>query len=146
MPGIVCAIRGGPFSRPTIEKAIDLAKETGEKVHFLYVVNLEFLSNSLHLHLDVMEEEVSEMGEFILLSAQEKAKALGVEAEGVIRKGKVGRMIIEVCKEIDANYVVMGKPVEEQEDNVLDFGTLSEFAAKIEEASRAKVVFSEGLH
>jgi nucleotide-binding universal stress UspA family protein len=144
MPGIICAIRGGPNSRPTIEKAIELSKDTGGQIYFLYVVNLEFLSNSLHSHLNVMEEEVSEMGEFILLNAQEKAKRWGVAAEGVIRKGKIGEEIIGVCKDVDADYVILGKPVQDQEHNMLDFGTLGEFAKEIEEASGAKVVFAEG--
>ena len=37
MPGIVCAIRGGPASRPTIAKSIQLAEETGLTLYFLYV-------------------------------------------------------------------------------------------------------------
>lgn len=46
MPGIVCAIRGGPSSQPTIATSIKLASETGETIHFLYVVNLDFLTHS----------------------------------------------------------------------------------------------------
>ena len=46
MPGIVCAVRGGPASQPTIEKAIALALETGLPLCFLYVVNLDFLSQT----------------------------------------------------------------------------------------------------
>lgn len=53
MSGIVCAIRGGPFSRPTIDKAIALSRESGQQVHFLYVINLDFLSNALHSHMPV---------------------------------------------------------------------------------------------
>ena len=44
MPGILCAVRGGPASQPTIAKAIALAQETGLPLYFLYVVNLDFLS------------------------------------------------------------------------------------------------------
>lgn len=34
MPGIVCAIRGGPSSQPTIATYIKLASETGETIYF----------------------------------------------------------------------------------------------------------------
>ncbi len=57
MPGIVCAIRGGPRSRPTIEKAIALAEEKQQKVYFLYVMNLDFLLQSLHSHISTVTEE-----------------------------------------------------------------------------------------
>ena len=62
MAGIVCAIRGGPYSRPTIEKSISLSIEKGQKIFFLYIVNLEFLSNALHANIQIMEEELREMG------------------------------------------------------------------------------------
>ena len=39
MSGIVCAIRGGPDSQPTIRRAISLAKETNLSLYFLYVIN-----------------------------------------------------------------------------------------------------------
>ena len=42
MSGIVCAVRGGPASQPTLQRAITLAKETGLPLFFLYVVNLDF--------------------------------------------------------------------------------------------------------
>ncbi len=47
MPGIICAIRGGPSSQPTIATSIQLAKDTKETIHFLYVVNLDFLTHSI---------------------------------------------------------------------------------------------------
>ena len=43
MSGILCAIRGGPASKATIARAIDLAHETGARLVFLYIVNLDFL-------------------------------------------------------------------------------------------------------
>ncbi|RMF49572.1 MAG: universal stress protein, partial [Anaerolineae bacterium] len=46
MSAIVCAIRGGPASQPTIRRAIALALETSLPLHFLYVVNLDFLSST----------------------------------------------------------------------------------------------------
>jgi len=36
MPGIICAIRGGPSSQPTIATTIKLASETGETIYCSY--------------------------------------------------------------------------------------------------------------
>lgn len=143
MSGIVCAIRGGPFSRPTINTAIALSKESGQSVHFLYVVNLDFLSNALHSNMIVMEEEMRQMGEFILLNAQETARKAGVESVTITRKGQVREEIIALCQETDASYVILGKPQHGQEHNVLASDALGDFAREIEQASGAKVVFAE---
>jgi hypothetical protein len=34
MPGILCAIRGGPSSQSTITTSIQLARDTGETIYF----------------------------------------------------------------------------------------------------------------
>ena len=47
MPGAICAIRGGPSNQPTITTPNNLTYETGETIHFLYVVNLDFLKKGL---------------------------------------------------------------------------------------------------
>jgi nucleotide-binding universal stress UspA family protein len=143
MTGIICAIRGGPFSRLTIKEAIALSKESEQTLYFLYVVNLDFLNNALHANVHVMTEEMHQLGEFILLNAQETARKSGVQAEAVIRKGQVGDEIIALCREKDADFVILGKPKTDQENNVIDLSALDAFAQRIEEASNAKVIFVE---
>ena len=100
MPGIVCAIRGGPESRRTIKKAITLSQESGQEIHFLYVINLDYLSGSLHTHVQIMTQELQKMGEFILLAAQETADKNKVTAHGITRKGSVAEEIIALCEEV----------------------------------------------
>jgi nucleotide-binding universal stress UspA family protein len=91
-----------------------------------------------------MTQELQKMGEFILLAAQETADKKNVVAHGITRKGNVAEEIIALCAEIDADFVILGRPKQEQQDNVLEEGHIEEFAQKIEEASGAKVVFAEG--
>ncbi len=141
MPGIVCAIRGGPRSRPTIEKAIALAEEKQQKVFFLYVMNLDFLSQSLHSHISTMTAEIRGMGEFILLAAEEKALRQNVDSEGVIRKGEVRAEIIALSQEIEAEFVLLGRPQTQEDPNVFEESTLTEFAQQIEKETAANVVF-----
>ena len=68
------------------------------------------------------------MGEFILLSAQEQASEAGAPAEGVIREGHVVEEIISYCEEQSPIYVVLGRPEEEGEDNLLSLERLQTFA------------------
>ena len=84
MSGIVCAVRGGPASQPTIHKAILLAQETGQKIHYLYVVNLDFLERTASSRTHTITKELRQMGEFILLTAQVQAQSQGVDADGAI--------------------------------------------------------------
>jgi nucleotide-binding universal stress UspA family protein len=142
MPGIICAIRGGPSSQPTIATSIQLAKDTKETIHFLYVVNLDFLTRSSSSKTNHISQEMSEMGEFILLSAQEQAAEHDLAAQGVIREGRVADEIIAFCEELDPKYVVLGRPQEEQEDNLLSNERLQAFADRITDVCQASVVFS----
>lgn len=145
MTGIICAVRGGPASQPTIERAIELAKETKLKLHFLYIVNLDFLSHTQISRVSTISEELHEMGEFILLTAQEKANSEGVRAEAIIRHGNVSEEIINLAKELQANYVILGLPVGEKEErNVFITGRIKEFGKLIEEQSGAKIVLAGG--
>ena len=102
MSGIVCAIRGGPDSQPTIAQAISLAKETELPLHFLYVVNLDFLSHTTSSRVHTISMEMHQMGEFILLSAQSLASTLGITTEGAIRHGNV-------MEEIGTNFFVASR-------------------------------------
>lgn len=144
MPGIVCAVRGGPASQPTIAKAIALAQETSLPLCFLYVVNLDFLSQTPTSRVHTISQEMHQMGEFILLMAQETSARDGVTAEGVVRHGRVGEEVIGLCHELEADYLVMGRPSLGHEDSVFTHDLLREFAARAEAQTGAKVVFPEG--
>ena len=144
MPGIVCAVRGGPASQPTIAKAIVVAQETGLPLYFLYVVNLDFLSQTPTSRVHTISQEMHQMGEFILLMAQETAARQGISADGVVRRGNVGEELIGLCHELEADYLVLGKPKIEQEDTVFTQELLHQFVARTEEQTGARVVFPEG--
>lgn len=142
MPGIVCAIRGGPKSKPTIERAISLAKESDLPIYFLYVVNLNFLSRTESSRVRIISDEMEQMGDFILLGAQAKAEKLGVQSDGVVRHGTVGDEIIALSQELKADYVVLGRPRGEQEEDVFTHELIGEFSTRIEHETGAEVVLT----
>jgi nucleotide-binding universal stress UspA family protein len=144
MPGIVCAVRGGPASQPTIARAIALAQETGQPLYFLYVVNLDFLSQTPTSRVHTISQEMHQMGEFILLMAQEMSARQGISAEGVVRHGSVGDELTGLCQELEADYLMVGRPKIEREDTVFTHDQLHEFVARIEGQTGATVVFPDG--
>jgi len=148
MSGIVCAVRGGPASQPTIAQAIAQAQQTGLPLYFLYVVDLDFLSHTSSSRVQTISKQMQQMGEFILLTAQTTAAAQGVNAEGVVRHGDVVGEITGLCHEIDADYLILGRPQgrEDDEESVFTQDMFKQFVAQIEEQTGARVVLPDGEH
>lgn len=144
MPGIVCAVRGGPASLNTIHKAVDFASETNLPLYFVYVINLDFLSHTASSRTRTITQEMRQMGDFILLIAEEKALDLGLTAQGMVRQGSVGEEIIAVCKEVGADYLIMGKPKGLEEEDVFTHERILQLSQRIETESGAKVIFVKG--
>ena len=143
MSGIVCAVRGGPDSHPTIETAISLAKQSGLALYFIYVVNVDFIDHTIRSRVQTILQQMQQMGEFILLTAQSPAKAKGVEAQGVVRHGNVADEISSWCHEIEADYLVIGRPQFQQESSLFTEVLLAEFIQQIEAQTGAKVILPE---
>ena len=143
MSGIVCAVRGGPSSRHTIDRAVALAQETGLSLHFLYIVNLDFLTHTVTSRVRTISEQMHQMGESILLTAQARAAAQGVTAHTVVRQGEVGEEISAFCHELGADYLVLGRPAGADEADVFTHDRLAQFRERIEEETGARVILSE---
>jgi nucleotide-binding universal stress UspA family protein len=144
MSGIVCAIRGGPDSQPTISKAIEIAREKNLPLNFLYIVNLDFLSHTISSRVHTLSKEMEQMGEFILLSAQALASAQGIQTQGFVRHGAVQEVIVGLCHEVDAEYLVLGYPHPTREESIFTHESLALFTGHIEEQTGAKVFLAGG--
>jgi nucleotide-binding universal stress UspA family protein len=145
MSGIVCAIRGGPASEPTIQQAIATAKEKNLPIYFLYVVDMNFLLRTRNVSLASVSREMYNMGEFILLTVQTRAEGQGVVAHSVVRDGQVGEQIIKLCREVEAQYVVLGRPRGKKDEDAFTDPKLRDFAAHIESETVAQVIFADGV-
>jgi nucleotide-binding universal stress UspA family protein len=105
------------------------------------VVNLDFLAYTASSRIRTITHEMRQMGDFILLNAQERANAKGVDAKGEVRQGNVGDEIITMCREIGADYVVLGQPLgQEEEKDVFTQERILKFSQRIEAESGARVV------
>jgi nucleotide-binding universal stress UspA family protein len=140
MSGIICAIRGGPASQPTIDYSIQLANETDQDVRFLYVINIDFLERTESSRVQTISVEMEHMGEFILLLACDGANSHGVKAEGTVRHGNISDEIIQLATELDAKHVVLGSPRGDGDEDVFTQERLGSLRDKIEQYTGAEVI------
>lgn len=112
MTTILCATRGGEASISTQEYAIAQALERQASLVFFYVTDVRFLNNAGAPILVDVATEIENMGEFLLLMAQERAQKAGVEASTLTKRGVFREALIAAVQEVNADLVVLGKPDE----------------------------------
>lgn len=137
MGKILCATRGGEASRRTQEQAIVLAKELGAELVFLYVVDMHFLDKTAAPIVVDVENELTKMGEFLLLLAKERAARQGVTATGMCRTGGVRDELMEAARQEGVSIVVLGRPA--GDESVFQLASLQNFAAQIEAETGVEV-------
>jgi nucleotide-binding universal stress UspA family protein len=136
MGKILCATRGGEASYRTQDAAIALAKECGDELLFLFVVDTHFLDRAGHaVRPDVVAEEMSHMGEFLLAMAQERAQRHSVAATYLLRRGEFRDELKATACEEGVDLVVLGQPA----------GTGSAFAPADLEAFAAEIESETGV-
>jgi len=132
MGKILCATRGGEASYRTQDAAIALARERGDSLIFLYVVDTHFLDRTERaVRPDVVAEEMARMGQFLLTMAQERAQAQGVQTEVRIRHGEVLEEPKAAALEEKADLVILGHPG--KEESTFRQADLESIAREIEE-------------
>lgn len=137
MGKILCATRGGEASWRTQDKAINLAKERGDELLFLYVADISFLDKIAAPVVVDAESSVERMGGFLLAMAQEHAREEGLEAQVVCREGETREEIKAAAKELEVDCVVLGLPAE---GGIFREESIRAFAREIEEETGAEVV------
>jgi nucleotide-binding universal stress UspA family protein len=105
---ILCPTRGGKDSYPNQDRAIAIAKERGADLLFLYITNVEFLRLTAAPKLIDIEDELDEMGEFMLTIAQERAEKASVNALTLVQRGQFHEVLIDVIEEHQIDTVVLG--------------------------------------
>jgi nucleotide-binding universal stress UspA family protein len=131
MGKILCATRGGEASYRTQDAAIALAKERGDELLFLFVVDIGFLDRTERaVRRDVVTHEMEKMGEFLLVMAQERALAKNVHADYLVRHGKFREELIACAQQPDVTMVVLGKPAGKESAFIPE--SLEAFAGEIQ--------------
>lgn len=144
MPGMLCAIRGGPSSQYTVDHAATLAAQEGLPLTFLYIIDLAFLSRSASSQVGLVTREMTQMAEFILLQAQLRAQSVGVDAEGTIRRGTVQEEILACCRDMAADILILGKPAEAHGENIFTTAWLESFSQRVKAECGTRVIVVKG--
>ncbi len=137
MGKILCAIRGGPDSYPTQDKAIALAKELGDELVFLYVADVTFLDQTAAPLVVDVDSELEMMGWFQLAMARERAAGQGVTAEIVVRRGLLRAELVAAARQLGATLIVLGSPL--GETAAFDDQSLQALAAHLQAATGVEV-------
>ncbi len=140
---ILCATRGGEASYPTQDSVIALAKEQGDELVFLYVVDISFLNHTAAPLVVDVEPQLEKLGQFQLVMAQERATAQGITAQTIMRHGHLRTELVSVVKELGATLIVMGRSL--GPDAAFEDSALQVFAADLQRESGVEVRFLDKI-
>jgi len=129
MMTILCPTRGGKESHPNQDFAINLAKERGADLLFMYVSNIQLISRSAPPIVVDIEEELDELGDFLLSMAQERAEKSGVPAKVTVRRGVFTKVLREVIEENQINTVILGSS--RKETGIVTYEHLQELSTEL---------------
>jgi nucleotide-binding universal stress UspA family protein len=111
MTTILYPTRGGQSSYSNQDRVIEIAKERGAKLVFLYVSNVRFLEHVTRpAPIEIVEEELDHMGDFLLAMAQERAEKAGWQADAIVRHGSFREAVWTSITELDVDVLVLGAP------------------------------------
>jgi nucleotide-binding universal stress UspA family protein len=138
---VACAVRGGPESRATVTKAIDLALERGARLTFVHVMDADFLGYATIGPLSVVYRELAEMGNFMMMILRDRAVRRGVKEVGyVLMEGNIRKRLRDFARETDAGLLVMGRPVRSPGSNVFREEEIESFADVLRKESGMEVM------
>ena len=129
MTTILCPTRGGKESHPNQDFAIELAKERSANLLFMYVSNIQLISRSGPPIVVDIEEELDELGDFLLSMAQERAENSGIPADVTVRRGIFSDVLREVIVENKVNTVILGSS--SQETGIVSYEQLQELSEEL---------------
>jgi nucleotide-binding universal stress UspA family protein len=138
---IICAVRGGPESRETVTRAIDLALEYKARLTFLHVLDAAFLEYATIGPLSVVYRELNEMGAFTMLILTDRANRRGVEqVDYVLPEGDIREELTRYAIDTKAEMMVIGRPTRSPGRNVFKIAGFDDFVAQLEQKANLKIV------
>lgn len=122
MATVLYPTRGGDRTHRNQDRAAALALERDANLVFLYVSNVSFLDRlGGTARVDILEEELDELGEFLLAMAQERAERNGLKTERVVRHGRFRLALGEVIEEYGVTTLVLGRPAHDAAITTIEY-------------------------
>ncbi|TFH36101.1 MAG: universal stress protein [Anaerolineales bacterium] len=138
MMKILAPTRGGPASSVNQDRAISIAKERTAELFFLYITDISLLDQHASSLMFELEDELEELGGFVLAMAQERASMQGVEAQAIVRRGHFGDVLEAVIAELGIDCLILGSP--EQDTGITTFDFLRQIAGKLGETHQIETL------
>lgn len=137
---IICAVRGGPESRETVTRAIELALAGDARLTFFRVMDAEFLEHATVAPLSIMYRELQNMADFAMRILCDRAERKGVkDVQCLVRTGNIQRQIRQFVTEQHVDLVVMGRPVRSPGSNVFKPAAFDAFVAELQESAGVQI-------
>jgi nucleotide-binding universal stress UspA family protein len=140
---ILCAVRGRPESRETVTHAIDLALKHECLLTFVHITDAEFmgLATPTLSKLKVINQQLEEMGEFMMLILTDRATRRGVsQTNYIVRKGNTKKELLEVINQTQADLLVIGRPVGRRGSDLFKPDEFSDFMAVLERETGIRII------
>jgi nucleotide-binding universal stress UspA family protein len=138
---IICAVRGGPETRNTVNEAIEIALDFRSRLTFLHVLDATFLEYATIGPLSVVYRELNEMGTFAMLILSDRAVRRGIEiVDFVLPEGNIHDELVRYANETKAEMMVMGRPNRNPGKNVFRIEEFDAFVAQLEQEANLKIV------
>lgn len=118
---ILVPTRGGETSYPNQDKSIALAKEKSAEILFLYITDVKFLDKVARPVTVDIAQEIDDMGEFLLVMAQERAAKQGVKSSTLVKRGEFRQVMESVIDEEQVDMLILGSPDEDTGHTTVDF-------------------------
>jgi nucleotide-binding universal stress UspA family protein len=138
---VICAVRGGPESRDTVTRAIDLSLEHAARLTFFHVMDADFLEHATVGPLSVVYHELVEMGTFAMLILCDRARRRGVaQVDYVVQEGNIRKRLRQFAVETHAEVMVMGQPTRSPGRNVFKADEFGGFVEELEREGNLHVI------
>jgi nucleotide-binding universal stress UspA family protein len=106
---ILIATDGSEYTKKAVDYGIDLASNAGEKLHVIYVVDTRaYGSIPLSAPIEYTYSLLRQEGDMAIKYVAERAKAAGLEVEGIIAEGHPADEILKYAENNSIDLIVMG--------------------------------------
>jgi nucleotide-binding universal stress UspA family protein len=138
---IICAVRGGPESRHTVTKAINMALDSDAQLTFLHVADAEFLAPATIAPLSVVYHELIEMSKFAMLILCDRAQRRGVtRVDYKVVEGRIRQQLHQFAIDTHAELMVMGRPIRSPGSNVFKPDLFDTFTANLAKEANIEIL------
>lgn len=138
MTRIVCATRAGEGSRAVQMAAIREAKETGQHLVFLYIVESRYYESVDEAMRPFVRGELYWFAKTLLRIAENRAKTAGIIPELVTREGLVQDEITKFVNNSPTSALFLGTP-RQHKSNTFDSEAIDRFTLSLQDMTGVPV-------